>query len=197
MKKKTISIAATFIICVSAVCHADMFWEYESPLNIVEIITDIGGGSYRYEYSFTNIDSSTIWHFNIYTTIDIQPENAFSGYEKWTGLDYASVDQYGSTYDPRVLDDDIVGGVGTAYEYWGFGEAFGIQPNNYAGGLTYLSNIYDPSPKYYSYTTIATNGPGPYLQDKMSAVGQTIPEPSSLVLFGLGCLALRRRMVKL
>jgi hypothetical protein len=193
MKGKNISIAMMFLICVFSVCHADLTWEYDSPLNVVETITDIGGGNYRYEYSFTNVDTSTIWDFNLYTTFSVQPENTFDGYEKWESLHFVDVDQYGSTYDPRVLDDDIIGAVATSYEYWGWGEMFGIQPNNIAEGLTYLSHTYDPSPKYYSYVTIETSDPDPFSLDKVSAVGQTVPEPSSLVLLGLASLALRRR----
>ena len=194
-KQKIGLIGLMYLTCIFGICNAGLTWEYTSPLNVVETITDIGGGNYRYEYSFTNVDTSTIWDFHLYTTFNVQLENTFSGYEKWEKW-FITVAQYGDTYDPRVLDDDIIGGVSTAYEYWLWGETFGIQPNNIAEGFTYLSNIYDPSPKYYAYTTIETNGPGPYLQDKMSAVGTTVPEPCSCFLLLAGSMVLSRKRRK-
>ena len=174
-----------------SICYADLTWEYSSPLSVVETITDIGGGNYRYEYSFKNIDTSTIWDFHLFTTFNVQLENTFSGYEKWEKW-FITVEQYG-TYDPRILDGDIIGGVSTAYEYWAFGEEFGIQPSNITEGLTYLSSIYEPSPKYYAYTTIETNGDIAYWQGVMSAVGQTVPEPCTLSLLALGALLVKRK----
>ena len=168
-----------------------MTWEYASPLSVVETITDIGGGNYRYEYSFTNLDISTIWDFNLYTTLNVQAVSSFSGYDRWTDLHFVSAEQYRDAFDPRVLDDDIIGAVATSYEYWAYGEEFGIQPNDIAKELTYLSTIYDPSPKYYAYITIETSEPDPYLLDRVSAVGQTIPEPATLLLICLGSLLIQ------
>ena len=195
MKKMMLVI---MFVCVFAVCDATLVWEYDSPLTVVETITDIGGGDYRYEYSFTNVDTSTIWEFNLYTTFNVQPENTFSGYEKWESVRFHSIEQLVSQRDPQVLDAEILGTVWTGYEYWipYFGEESGIQPDDYAGGFSFTSNVYDVSPKYYSYTTIGTNGPGPYFQGTFSAVGATVPEPCSLLLLSVGSMVLLRKRQK-
>jgi len=193
MKKMILLI---MFIGVFAVCNVDLLWEYDSPLTIVETITDIGGGDYRYEYSFTNVDTSTIWDFHLYTTFNVQPENTFSGYEKWVEPQFVTVSRYrryNPLYDPQVLDAEIIGGVWTGYEYWGIaGEESGILPNDHAEGFSFTSNIYDLTPKYYSYITIETNGPEPYFQGMFSAVGTTVPEPASIAFLGLGFWVVRK-----
>ena len=163
-------------------------------IGIHETITDIGGGDYRYEYSFENVDSSTIWGFGIYTTFDISGENTFAGYPAWVGPSNYSVDAIPTEYDARNLDLDITYLTNTSYEYWFHGEDDGIQINDIATGFTFISSVYDTSPKYYMYETIEygwtdTNGTG-----KVAAVGTTTtPEPVTLSLLGIGSLILLGR----
>ncbi len=176
------------------VVRSDIVWEYDSPLTIVEAITEIESDTYLYEYSFENTDTSTIWDFAIYTDFAVSDETMFTGYPLWVGPSSIQVEDVSPAYDPRNLDSSIAFAIYSSYEYWipVYGEESGIQPNDEVEGFSYISTIYDPSPKYYSYTTFETNGPGPYHQGTFSAVGQTTPEPCSLLLFAMGAFGIRR-----
>ena len=191
----TITVVVVFLICTFNVpsLYAEIDWYYDSPLAVYETITDIGGGDYSYEYFFENTDSSTIWKFGIYTTFSTTNEETFAGYPVWErGWNYA-VSDISPEYDARNLDPEIAYLASTAYEYWFHGEDDGILINDIASGFTFISSIYDSSPKYYMYETIEsgqanTNGTG-----KVAAVGTTVPEPATLIFFALSGLMLRRR----
>ncbi len=191
-------IIILMLFVTAGVCNADLTWEYDSPLNVYEEITDIGGGNYRYEYSFENVDTSIIHSFIIYTEFIAQGQSDFDGFQHWVGHFvtvggiYPGYDSINPEYDPRILDEDITGGVWTGYEYWE-GEEYGIQVNDFVSGFSFTSTTYDPLPKYYSYTTIETSGPDPYESGIVSAVGTTIPEPGTVFLFGAGVLILFKR----
>lgn len=192
--KAHVFVLLIIMFTVVPVVRSAIVWEYDSPLTIVETITEIESGTYLYEYSFENTDTSTIWDFVLYTTFNVQPVDTWDGYDVWVNPQFTTVQQLSSAYDPHILDDEIIGGIWTGYEYWTpvFGEEEGIQPNDEAAGFSYVANIFNATPKYYCYTTIETNGPGPYLQGNVSAVGQTIPEPATLVLFGWGFCVVRK-----
>lgn len=168
-------------------------WYYWSPLTVVENITDIGGGSYRYEYSFVNVDTSPIWEFVVNTTFVARPGNKFTGHLSWGGPVWYLVTKVYPEYDTRNLDPDIIGLIGTYTKPWWPDPVTAVQINEAASGFSFTASIYDPSPKYYFYETIAsgwtqTNGTG-----KVAAVGLTIPEPGTVLLVGLGGLGLTRR----
>ncbi len=189
--KTQIFILMLFV--TAGVCNADLTWEYWSPLTVLEEITDIGGGNYQYEYSFTNIDTSVIWDFVVYTEFTASPQTGFDNLQYWVSPQFVPVDSYYEEYDPRILDQDIAGGVGTSYEHWQYGEEYGIQINDTVAGFAFTSTIYDPLSKYYRYTTIETSGPTPYLKGVVSAVGMTVPEPFTFSIMCLGGLIVLKR----
>ena len=168
-------------------------WYYQSPLTITENITDIGGGCYQYDYSFVNVDSSPIWSFGIYTTFAVENVYTFSGHSSWGTVSLAMTEVF-PEYDARNLDPAILRDTHTWTEPWQ-DSATSIQIGEAASGFSFTALMYDPSPKYYEYETIAsgyarTNGTG-----KVAAVGLT-PEPATVFLLGLGTLVLlvgRRR----
>ena len=157
---------------IAAPAAAELDWYYDSPLTVVETITDIGGGDYSYEYSFENVDS-TIWSFGIYTTFATTSEDTFTGYPLWAGPWSMPVSDIDPESNARNLDPEIAYLTATGYEYWNFGEDDGILFNDIAAGFTFISSVYDTSPKYYMYDTIesrqADGGTG-----KVAAVGTTV-----------------------
>ena len=177
-------------------------WYYWSPITVVETINNLGGGSYRYNYSFVNVDVSPIWHFGINTTFITQARGGsetggtkFTGHDSWTYPDWMPVSSVHSSYDARNLDPAIVGVTNTSrYVMTAPTPSIDdIQVGEAASGYSFTASIYDPSPKYYYYETIAsgyaqTNGTG-----KVAAVGLTVPEPGTVLLLGLGSLALFRK----
>ncbi len=191
MRKK---IFILLLLITSSVCQAALNWEYWSPLTVTETITDIGGGDFRYEYSFENVDTSPIWHFGVYTNFTANSENLFTEYVLWDGPIVSQIDTLYPEYDARNLDSSI--------NYMISGSANGgvdgyadnsIMPDEIASGFSFTSSVFNSSPKHYMYETIAsgwikTNGTG-----KVAAVGTTVPEPITISLFGFGALIILKR----
>jgi hypothetical protein len=167
-------------------------WNYSSPLNVIETITNLGGGSYQYEYSFINVDTSPIWNIGIYTTFGGTANvTNFTGYPTWGSATDAITDVL-PEYDARNLDPSILEVPHTWTMPWE-DPVTSIQVGASVSGFSFTAPTYDASPKYYSYETLAsgytqTNGTG-----NVAAVGQTIPEPTTIALLGLGALSLIRR----
>jgi hypothetical protein len=167
-------------------------WYYWSSLTVNETITDLGGGSYRYEYSFVNVDTSPIWHFDVETTFVTSNGTRFTGHGDWGNVDFDYASSRFSEYDARNLDPDILGGT-NAYTWPWENAATAIQVNEVTSGFSFTASTYDASPKYYWYETSAsgytqTNGTG-----KVAAVGTTVPEPAIFSLLAMGGLALLRK----
>jgi hypothetical protein len=183
------------LFVIAGVCNAALNWEYDSPLTVTETITDIGGGDYKYEYSFENVDTSTIWNFLLYTEFVAQGQSTFDSYDVWTAPSAIEADSLPDYYDPSILDSDILYGLGSAYEYWSpqYGEDYGIQINQIATGFSFTSSVYNNTPKYYIYCTVASGRPSWNGTGNVAAVGTTVPEPMTISLFGLGALALFKR----
>ncbi len=187
--KTKIFILMLFV--TTGICNAAIDWYYDSPLTVLEEITDIGGGDYRYKYSFENVDTSPIWSFGVYTTFLTNGENTFIGHPTWAGPSSGSMTQVYTEYDARNLDPDIAFIVGTSYEAGMYGDpSDGIAVNELASGFSFISSIFDSTPKYYKYETIdsgwtQSNGTG-----KVAAVGTTVPEPLTVLFFGAGAIAI-------
>ena len=181
------------LIATAGVCNATIDWYYDSPLTVYETITDIGGGDYRYEYSFENVDDALIHSFGVYTEFVTDGENTFTGHPTWIAPISALVTDFYPEYDARNLNPDILYMNASGYEWYGINPSYAIAVDEEAYGFSYISSVFDSTPKYYQYETIAsgnahTNGTG-----KVAAVGTTIPEPTTILLFGMGGLVLRCR----
>ena len=184
-----------FITSLPALANGAIQWDHWSPLTVVENITDAGGGNYRYEYSFVNVDTSPIITFGVYSTFETESTTTFSTHAGWNNWPLRHVDNVPPPWDARNLDPDIIGFTwtdngrqyitGTQYPY-----ETAIHVDEYASGFSFTASVYDPSPKYYFYELFPyPTGPA----GKVAAVGLTVPEPASLLLLGLGGFALLRK----
>lgn len=191
--KKTKFLTLLVVFLFFSNTYAAIDWEYPSPLTVVETITNISPGEYQYEYSFTNVDTSVIWYFGVFTEFTTVPENTFTGHN-WLGPYFYSIDSVIPEHDARNLNPDIYGLTLTDYEP--HFPSRGIQINEFAYGFSFTSFEYDPLPKLYFYHTIDSGVPWDNKDGKVAAVGTTIPEPCNLLLFTLGGIWLRRRLSK-
>lgn len=192
-KKTLISILWLFWI---APLFAALEWEYDSKITVIETITGKETGDYLYEYSFVNTDTSVIWMFFVYTSFDTPPTDAIAGKQDWGAIVAYEPTYFRDYLDPSALDLEITCISGALYEYWHEpwnGKDSGIHVGETTTIFSFTTSSYDPSPKYYCYTTIETNGPNTYLQDTVSGVGQTVPEPATFALLCSGLLWLQRR----
>ncbi len=197
MQKKRFILATAVLMGVvfSSSAEATIEWNYDSPLTVYETVTDLGMGFNKYEYSFTNTDTSPIWRFGVFTTFPTTGISTFTGYGAWIGPHSISVNDTYPEYDGQNLDPDILRYTVSDYElgYSGYG-GYAIQPGETAFGFSFTGE-YDlkSSCRYYFYETIAsgytqTNGTG-----NVAAVGMTVPEPCTILLLTCGCILLRKR----
>lgn len=179
--------ALVVVLSMASLANAMIVWDHWSPLSVTETITDYGD-YYLYEYSLVNVDTSPIWDFGVYTDFATGDDTSF------TKLGWTTVDTliYGiePEYDARNLNANILMVTGTTCFNAPGNE---IQVGETASGFSFTTSTFDPLPKYYFYETIAsgytqTNGTG-----KVAAVGLTVPEPGTVLLLGLGSLALLRK----
>jgi hypothetical protein len=146
------------------------------------------------------VDTSPIRQFSVYLTHAPSLETLlypapgatfFDGHEDWQPPAYVRVPgPLIAEYDARNIDPSIAALVGTHTEPQ-VDAVHAIQVGETAAGFSFVSPIYDPSPKHYCYDTIASGEPLTNGTGKVAAVGLT-PEPTSLLLLALGGLALVR-----
>ena len=150
---------------------------------------------YQYDFSFTNVDTSPIWLFGVYTDFAPSIPTLFTGHAGWDSSPL-SVSAALAEYDGRNLDPAILYVPYTWTNPW-VDPVTSIQIGESVSGFSFTASVYDSSAKYYIYETIASgytqNGTG-----KVAAVGMTevIPAPGAILLgsIGLGFVNwLRRR----
>ncbi len=181
------------LLVLTSIANATVVWQYSSPLTVTETITDIGGGDWQYEYSFQNVDTSPIWMFGIYLPFQTYEgssyESSFTGCSSWN-LDHDDIDLVSQQYDGRNLDSNIIKLV-TTYTEPVLDETTAIPLSASVSGFHFTASVLDTSPKHYFYETIASGFA--WNTGEVAAVGTTVPEPSTIVMLGIGCLTLGRR----
>ena len=183
--------------CWASSAGAAIVWDYDSPLTVMENVTDIGGGEYRYEYSFVNEDTQPITSFGTFAAFEIRAESTFAGLlGTWKQPLSRDVNTVASRVDGRNLDPAIVCVIYTDSCVDGVPQSvcpgeLGIQPGQAVKGFSFTASVYSTSPKYYFYSTPDSGYPG--YTNRFAAVGTTIPEPATLMLLGFGSLALLRK----
>jgi hypothetical protein len=152
----------------------NVVYDHWSLLNVKETITDLGGGTWKYSYEFTNTDVDGIWHFGVWSHFGTSFPTIFVEKGDWyaSGL---SIEEVIPPYDARNLDPDIVWVTST----WGPNWPYSTNPivvGEHVSGFSFTANVYDPSPKYYFYEL-----QGSYAGESgiISAVGLT-GEPGSI-----------------
>jgi hypothetical protein len=153
-----------------------VFYDHWSVLTVIETITDLGGGKWRYSYEFTNTETKPIWHFGVWTNFD-------AGYATQTTFDQMApfgtwradghhITEVRAEYDARNLNPNIIWVSHTWDNPWP-SSPNPIPVGAHVSGFSFTANVLDTSPKYYYYETW-----GSYLPDgRVTAVGLTSVAP--------------------
>jgi hypothetical protein len=169
--------AAAFNPAVDGVSgHArSVQWLYDSPLCVTETITDLGGGSYQYTYSFTNADPGHIWHFGVWSAFGyVYSIASWAGHPEWE-YSAGSIDALLPEYDGRNLDPAITWLANTWGPNWP--DTYDpINPGEAVTGFSFVADGYDDGPKWYFYETTESGYAG--YTGYLAAVGQTGGGPS-------------------
>ena len=169
------SIAGEWIDTYDASFVQGVQWLYDSPLVVIEEILPISGGLYEYRYRFGNSDSNHIKMFTLHTSFGIsEPAGTWATAELWNVGLGCDMDLVLPPYDARNLDPKITCYVTTWYGDWRVlppAEEV-IVPGGSVAGLSFVSSVYNPSPKYYYYETVESGSAAeePYF---VAAVGLT------------------------
>jgi hypothetical protein len=190
-----VALAATLL---GGTTMAQLVGSYVSPLSVSQTITPEGGGEYLYNYSFTNVDTSPIWGFGVYTRFSTSGGTATP---TMTGpfSESLPLNQVYANYDARNLDPLLDTLTYENTPQWPDDVSASIEVGS-SSQLSFLSGTYDPSSKYYYYETIASGWTQANGSGDVAAVGLTtaVPEPSTLALLiagaaGLLAVAWRRK----
>lgn len=150
-----------------------IFYDHWSVLAVVETITDIGGGTWKYSYEFTNTETDYIWLFWVYTTFYTSAPTTFVEKPNWV-IDIYDIEYVHPIFDARNLDSGITQLIGAypADWTWQGTTADPIYIDMTVSGFSFQANVYDPRPKYYGYELHGNYGA---VTGNVSAVGLTVP----------------------
>ena len=163
---------------------------YNSLISVSTQTADLGSGVFEYNFSFTNTDTSNIWHFIIWATASTS--NAVGSLPFFDNGH--SLDSVATQYDARNLDSNLTWTV----HMWDtpFGGPNGVQVG--ANGTFAFRTSYLADSFLFGYETGASGWSQTNAGGDLAAVGTTtpIPEPSTLLLLGSGLAVLGARMRK-
>jgi hypothetical protein len=159
-------------------------------LSVTEVITDLGGGQYQYDYTLNNTNAvSSVWWWGVYS-----PSNSASLVSGSLGGLYAGgapIDitlagnpSVGYAFDFAALDSSSYGiTVGSS------GTLSFITDSLETGGKTFFADI---TGEWAGISTLPTDVDG---TQSFSYMGNTqpVPEPMTMAVLGLGAAALLRR----
>jgi hypothetical protein len=162
-------------------------YDYDALAVMVETITDMGGGKWKYYYTLTNNDSKSIWYCNVWFD---QISASVSALTTWVGHESTWSSNSGS----NPTNYRLPGPSEQPFDIYTWGPSWPSGPDQIPVGATRegfsaVLAFYDPSPKQFGYMV---NGHY-WSKDHLDAVGWTIPEPATICLLGLGALSLIHR----
>jgi len=164
-------------------------------LSVTEVITDLGGGQYQYDYTLNNTNAvSSVWWWGVYS-----PSNSASLVSGSLGGLYAG----GAPIDIALAGNPSVG---YAFDFAALdSSSYGITVGS-SGTLSFITDSLETGGKtFFADVTGEWAGYGslplPYDVDGTQAFSymgntQPVPEPMTMAVLGLGAAALLRRRRK-
>lgn len=184
------------MLALVAGASAQIAWN-QSATGILAVTETIvpEAGEYRYTYDIANLaDAAGIWWLVVYHDGPVTSATNVDSVANW-GMGYGGA--IGSDIDSPNGEASFVYSFDLSYESGNDAIALGTT----ATGLSFLSPIYDPSPKLFvadrkgEWVGAGTLPSTPSGDQTFTYGGTTgpVPEPASMAVLGLGLATLKRR----